>query len=131
MNTEIPIDFQKLLNNFKHSIIFKKLIATDEELDYDEFLYTIETNQGVFYVYEVDYFSSFNYLEDRIKSLLGGDCEFIEVITPLDQFNESAQSKFYANEKSYPSDFEQYKKYINWQDGSEWYYYNFLIKMIS
>jgi hypothetical protein len=119
-------DFQQLLNQFTGNLLFKKLIIVNE-VSPDEYLYRIETNDGQYYIFEVDFIDNFKYVTDFIKNNIGDYAYFVAVKKPLEKFQDSSPFKV-SSIYSAPQDFDEIKKYANDKFGSFKGYFNFLIK---
>ncbi len=60
------LKFQELLGKFKGDLVFRKVVEK-KLITEDEILYKIETSDGVYYVLEMDYFDTFNYVENFLQ----------------------------------------------------------------
>jgi hypothetical protein len=122
------MDFQKLLEQFKtpEAISFISLKRTWQRSP-DEYFYEIDTSDGIYYVFEVDYIGDFNtHVLDVIREELGSSDGIIEAQATL-TFEESEpvkRARVYAK----PSTWSEVSKYANDKYGSQPYYFNFLIK---
>ena len=77
----------------------------------DDNFYILDTNKGCYFIYEVDYISSFEYHRNNIFSEFGKDIEILEV-------KESTKRKGII------------KKYITRDKISQNYYYLFLVRIV-
>ena len=121
------MNFQKLLDQYKGELVFHRLVTTTE-LSPDQYLYRIETNDGHYYVLEIDFIEDFAEVTGIITSTIGGYKYFIEVKNPPKTFEETGPYKK-ATEYKTPKDFEEFKKYVNDKYASFDGYFNFLIKV--
>ncbi len=123
-------DFQQLLNQFKGNLVFKRLDTTSTVIPdgYDDHLYRIETNDGYYYIFEVDFIENFDYVTNYIKRKIGGFKYFVEAKHPPEKFEDTSPFKV-SDIYPTPSDFEEFKKYVNDRYGSFEGYFNFLIKI--
>jgi hypothetical protein len=118
MNT----NFQKLLDSFKGNIEFKELIEK-LRISPDEYISIIETDQGTFYIFETDYISDFDYIVEQVRTRTEKFSYFVEAKLPPEKFEDIPAAKYYTSPEYYPADFEQFKKYVTFND-----YFTFLIK---
>jgi hypothetical protein len=73
---KIP-DFQKTHNSCEiFDTSFEELLE-EESISPDEFLYKVRTNQGIFYIFTIDYISSLADIRLRISSVIGDTFTFI------------------------------------------------------
>ncbi len=82
-------NFQQLLNQFKGNLVFKRLVATDIVTP-DEYLYKIETSDGYYFVFEIDFIENFNYITNFIKNNVGDFKYFVEVKSPAEKFEDTS-----------------------------------------
>ena len=120
-------NFQQLLNQFKGNLVFKRLVATDIVTP-DEYLYKIETSDGYYFVFEIDFIENFNYITNFVKNNVGDFKYFVEVKSPADKFEDTSPFKV-STLYPVPPDFDEFKKYANDRYGSFEGYFNFLIKI--
>src|SRR6266516_849599 len=104
-------DFQRLLDQFKGGLVFKRLIKQDA-ISYDELLYQIETNDGMYYVLEIDFIYSFDYVTDLINKEIPEYKYFVEVKQPHEKFEDTPPYKISSSYPT-PPDFDEVKKYTN------------------
>ena len=114
-------NFQQLLDQFEGNIQFKELIG-NLNLSPDENIYMIETDQGVYYIFETDYVFNFDALIKQVKERTEHFSHFVKAKLPPEQFEDTPLAM------GYPSDFEQFKKYVSFGNGSFPSYVTFLIK---
>src|SRR5260221_2486384 len=100
-------NFQKLLNHFKGELVFKALTETTWTMP-DEVVYTIEPNQGTYYVVQTDIVTSFKNIVLLIKERTERFAHFIEPKVPLKN-----AAKHYILENNSATDFEQHLKYVD------------------
>ena len=125
-------DFQRLLDQFEGELKFNCLVGK-LEVSPDEFIYTIETDQGIYYIFETDDISDsegmsgFDYIIKQIKDRTESFSSFVEAKHPLEK-GTIAEKYGYLSPDDYPSDYEQFKKYLSIGYGSFIGYFTFLIK---
>jgi hypothetical protein len=119
--------FPKILDQFQGNLKFIREVSRNE-LTPDEFLYRIETDDGHYYLYEVDFIDNFTQITDRITSIIGGYKYFVEAKTPPEKFEDTGPFKV-ASLYPEPEDFKDFKKFTNDKFGSFEGYFNFLIKI--
>jgi hypothetical protein len=129
MGTLMP-DFTKLIEQFQktkdHSI--EKLLKV-MEISPDTTIYVIQTNKGVFYVYEIDFISSFKDVENEVREYIGNHYEFYPVQQPLAFFKETGPvqaSQLYQK----PDDWDMISTYCTDKFTSKPYYFAFLIEKL-
>lgn len=118
-------DFQQLLNQFKGNLVFKKMIG-ELQLSPDEYIYMLETDQGIYYIFETDYISDFNYIIKQVKERTKRLSNFIEAKQPFSKFEDIPAAKYYTSPKYYPHDFDRFKDYLSSTPESS--YFTFLIQ---
>lgn len=59
----------------------------------DQILYCIETNDGTYYIYEVDFLDSFEKVTTFLKETIEGYKYIVEVKNPLEQFENTIPYK--------------------------------------
>lgn len=124
-------DFQKLIEQFESTerINFLNHIRT-WQISPDQTFYEIMTNQGTYYVFEVDYIGNFTKdILEVLKGELGNEIEVLKVKTPL--IFEEAEPVKRAQIYIKPKDWEEIAQYAGDKFGSYQFYFNFLIKTIG
>lgn len=121
------MDFHKLLQQFQtpESLEFLNLVRTWQTSP-DEYFYEIETNDGVYYIFEVDYIESLDSVIAAIKKEIGEFTQLCEVKSML-AFEDAEPVKL-AKIYYKPEGWETVSKYANDKYGSYPFYFNFLIK---
>ena len=117
-------NFELLTEKFAGNITFNEM-TWYRPLSPDEHLYEIETDQGPYWVLEIDYISSFAFLQDLLDEAVGGG-EFVPAKTPL-VFEKSSPAKAAVTYRK-PTDWDLIGRYANDQFGSKPYYFSFLIR---
>ncbi|SRR6266567_3303696 len=123
--------FQQLLDQYQGDLKFERLEGT-LELSPDEFLYMIETDQGMYYIFETDYIldsegmGGFEYIVMQIKERTEHLSHFVEAKHPLEKDMLSAM--YHIRPKDFPLEYERFKKYLSIGYGSFGGYFTFLIK---
>ncbi len=85
--------FQQILDQFKGDIKFKELRGK-LALSPDEFIYMIETDHGIYYVFETDFIDNFDYIIQQVKERTEGFSNFVEAKFPLEKFEETPSAKY-------------------------------------
>lgn len=120
-------DFQQLLDQYEGQLTFKELKGK-LSLSPDEFIYMIETDQGMYFVFETDDLYSFDYIVQQVKKGTQSFSHFIEAKIPPETFKETLLAEGYVLPNYHPSYLEEYKKYVSFGYGSFPGYATFLIK---
>lgn len=120
-------DFQKILDQYSGNFTFKSVIGKIN-VSPDEVLYMIETDNGTYYIFETDYLERFDDITDIIKQRTENFSEFIEAKNPPKKFEETTVAKYYTKPEYFPKDFEKFKRYVTFGNGSNKDYLTFLIK---
>lgn len=120
---------QKILDEFVGNIKYESLHEV-KKLEVNEILYHIETNEGDYYIFCIDYISSFYYVVKQIIKILDFGYKFVKVKSPIDKFENCPQSKFYFTDKS-PEGFNELKEYMNWKSDQDGINFYFLVKKTS
>lgn len=122
------MDFQKLIEQFKDTedVKFVELVRKFSRSP-DEHFYEILTNQGTFFVFEVDYIGNFEQdVVEVVKTEVGKYAQMYEVNSNL-EFEQSNPVKA-ANVYRKPQTWDTVSIYANEKFGSKPYYFNFLVK---
>ncbi|MBL8014666.1 MAG: hypothetical protein JNK26_00555 [Candidatus Doudnabacteria bacterium] len=126
------MDFQKLIEQFKDTEGLKFLREVRSwQLTPDELFYEIETNDGIYYVFEIDYIGDFNfYVVKTITDEIGGFTKMFEVKSPLvfDEAEPVRHATIYIKPPNWEDQWKVTSKYANEKYGSATYYFNFLVK---
>lgn len=104
-------EFQELLNQFKGNLVFKNFLGKNSVTP-DEHIYKIDTNDGTYYVFEIDYIENFKYIITLLHDNIGNFKHFVEVNHPVGRIEDSSPFQV-AEVYTSPPDFDQIKQYAN------------------
>lgn len=121
-------DFVNLIKQFKDTFDTEFIsLVSNIAIDHDKHLYSIETNQGILDVYEIDYIGDFE--EDVFKPVKNeiGEIEKVFEVKEIMDFEKTGPFLASLAYKK-PPEWEHISKFANDKFGSKRYYFNFLIK---
>lgn len=126
------MDFQKLIDQFKDTedVRFLREIRA-RQVSPDELCYEIQTSDGVYYVFEIDYIGDFNtHVLEPLTAEIGQFTKMFEVKSPLtlDESEPGRLATIYITPPNWKKQWKVTSKYANCKYGSQPYYYNFLVK---
>lgn len=123
------MDFQSIIHQFKQTedLVYLELLNT-QKLAHDEILYTINTNKGIHYVFEIDYIADFNSsVSQTVGEAINGFSHIYELKSQTIAFSESNPVKL-ADVYTKPQGWDLISKYAGQKGGSTKYYFNFLFR---
>ena len=102
---------QIIINSFKGRLTINSELKNIQIMP-DESILILDTNDGIYYLISLDYFSEFEYIKQILQAHVGEYSKFIETVNPVSSFGDLAASRFYTSKDSFPPDFEKFKNYV-------------------